>query len=105
MSRMKRYLHALCLDASERLGLCEALVVAHVVGALQIDWSDSLFYNYSIIVHSYIVHSYIVHRAVASGGAGGGAAAPHPPRGTLAPPRTFTGLITGGQLEHYDINT
>ena len=43
----------------------------------------------------------------ANGGAGG---EPHPPtsppRGTLAPPpRTFTGLITEGQLEHYCINT
>ena len=26
-----------------------------------------------------------------------------PPRGTLAPPRTFTRLITEGQLEHYGI--
>ena len=40
MGRVRRYLHALCLDASEQLGLCEALVVAHMVGALQIDWSD-----------------------------------------------------------------
>ena len=41
-------------------------------------------------------------RAVASGGAGG---QPPPPRGTLATPRTFTELITEGQLEHYGINT
>ena len=45
-------------------------------------------------------------RAVANGGAGGGNRLPtSPPRGTLAPPRTFTGLITEGQLEHYGINT
>ena len=41
-------------------------------------------------------------RAVASGGAGGTAP---PPEGLLPPPRTFTRLITEGQLEHCGINT
>ena len=54
MGRMERCLHALCLEAAERLGLCDALVVARVLGALQVDWPGLLFYNYSI-VHSYIV--------------------------------------------------
>ena len=38
-------------------------------------------------------------------GRGGNRPPTSPPRGTLAPPpRTFTGLITEGQLEHYGIN-
>ena len=40
-------------------------------------------------------------RAVASGEQGG--SRPPPPRGTLDPlPRTFSEIITDGQLEHYN---